>query len=1190
MRGTDKSYIIGQNGHISCRVYKTQNLKIGFWNINGLYDDNNKLKLNDPIIQKEIQGLDIMAFLETHVGNENTVTLPGYQTFTCNRKISNNGRFYGGILLFIKHSLMHGIEILKNMTADYMWVKLDRVKLKILTDIYICVCYIPPESSPYLDSQNLDILDNIRRDSDTYGSRGYVLINGDLNGRTNTEPDFIRFDENQYTHSGDNYTCDSPICTRHSMDTKPLNTRGKQIIDMCISCHLRILNGRTLGDASGYMTCHKYNGSSVVDYMLASSQFIKNVRDFKVHSYYDSISDHCMVSANINISPEHKTPEEIKLLPAPDKLVFDNTTINAYQKLLTSNETRQKVQNIKHLKNNCNETLIETQLQQINDLLHETANRAGVIRRRMKSKKSKNIRKAKWHNHSFAQQKRDLCKLSNDMVNNPYDLEIRHRFFSKRKQVRRANKQLKRTYMNTLVEKLNDLRQDDPKSYWNLIGEMASINKKEKNNPAASISPSEWIEYYKKLNANNIPETVEQTLKDIIQEKEKNKSFSELDYRITEAEIVEAARLLKNGKASGTDSICNEMLKNSINNIISCLLPLMNNIFASSYYPRLWAEVYIINLHKSGPPSDPFNYRGISIGNALAKLFNTIMNKRLVKYLVKHKIISKTQIGFLEGSRTADHLFTLKTIIDKYVKKAKKTIYLCFVDLKKAFDTVWHTGLLHKLQNVGINGKFYQLVKNMYSKITYKIKCENGLTQPEQSGKGVRQGDVLSPQLFNLFIDDLNKELLEEGMDNLILNNRIIPCLLYADDMVLMSATKSGLQKQIDQLQSYCGHWNLEVNTTKTKILTVSNKTKIDSTVFTYKNTPLEQTDAYPYLGTIIDKKGSFKQNESHLYKKGVKALHKLWSSFKGMDLSVKNKLHLFDHTVKPVILYACEVTYNFNINSANGAAFEDLLCKAKVEQAHKKMLRYILGVSNRSSIDATYAEVGRFPLYMEIIKRMLLYESRLVTVNEDTLLYDAYYENKSMNNDGYNNCWIGLTKYIKQALGIDRELVLSKSNIDLVTNKLKERFIQSWHIRINSEYRGKSNVKNKLRTYKKFKSEYKYEQYLDTIKKTEDRQHLTKFRISLHRLQIEIGRHQRKDISERICKRCTCHKIEDEQHALLNCPGNKQARQELMDYIQRTNTNYNNLTEENQFIWIMINEDPDIIRLLSKFIGVLAQ
>ena len=131
----------------------------------------------------------------------------------------------------------------------------------------------------------------------------------------------------------------------------------------------------------------------------------------------------------------------------------------------------------------------------------------------------------------------------------------------------------------------------------------------------------------------------------------------------------------------------------------------------------------MILLHKSGSKSDPSNYRGISLVNCLSTFFSAILNQRLFTLMTNK--YAKTQFGFRENHRTSDSLFVLKTLINKYVHKNKRKLFVCFADLQKAFDSVWRNGLLFKLVKVGVGKQLYNIVNQQLSKTETAFKFEN---------------------------------------------------------------------------------------------------------------------------------------------------------------------------------------------------------------------------------------------------------------------------------------------------------------------------------------------------------------------------------------------------------------------------------------------------------------------------------
>ena len=160
-------------------------------------------------------------------------------------------------------------------------------------------------------------------------------------------------------------------------------------------------------------------------------------------------------------------------------------------------------------------------------------------------------------------------------------------------------------------------------------------------------------------------------------------------------------------------------------------------------------------LHKKGSKHDPDNYRGISLLSCFSKFFLAILNQRITKFAVENKLFSKAELGFLPGNRTSDSLFILYNLIDYYCSKLKRNIFGCFVDFQKAFDSVLRSILFSKLLSKGINWKFYDLLCKLYEGDKSCIKIGNSITKTFNSTREVKQGCILIPILFNIFLSDL---------------------------------------------------------------------------------------------------------------------------------------------------------------------------------------------------------------------------------------------------------------------------------------------------------------------------------------------------------------------------------------------------------------------------------------------------
>ena len=231
-----------------------------------------------------------------------------------------------------------------------------------------------------------------------------------------------------------------------------------------------------------------------------------------------------------------------------------------------------------------------------------------------------------------------------------------------------------------------------------------------------------------------------------------------LNDEISPEELSRNISKLKKGKASAEDGITNEFIINTANNTRLVILKVFNECLKQGIYP--WNTALITPLHKKGNKDDPNNYRAIAVGSNLGKLFSSILLERLINFRSIHCPDTTNQLGFVKEAQTSDHIFTLRTCIEKYTKQ-KKRLYSCFVDYRKAFDTVCRDALLYKLCNLGIKGNFFNCVKHMYQNSSAKLKLLNKLSEAIDILIGTEQGHPMSPELFKIYLLDLSNDLNE---------------------------------------------------------------------------------------------------------------------------------------------------------------------------------------------------------------------------------------------------------------------------------------------------------------------------------------------------------------------------------------------------------------------------------------------
>ena len=257
-------------------------------------------------------------------------------------------------------------------------------------------------------------------------------------------------------------------------------------------------------------------------------------------------------------------------------------------------------------------------------------------------------------------------------------------------------------------------------------------------------------------------------------------------------------------------------------------------------------------IFKAGDPSDPGNYRGITVVVILAKLYAMVLEARASSWAEHVKCRAKGQAGFRKDFRTTDQVFIIQTLIQQ-ARQEKRKLYCCFVDFKKAFDLVPRQTLWKVLEQRGMTGKVLTSLQSMYAADKACVLTHQGPTDLFDCNIGVKQGCPASPLLFGLYLDELER-LLDNAsdIDAPRIADILLAILLFADDIALFSYSASGLQKQLDILAEFCLARGLSVNVKKTKTL-VFERRKSVTPAFLYEGNVIEQVDEFKYLGILTD-------------------------------------------------------------------------------------------------------------------------------------------------------------------------------------------------------------------------------------------------------------------------------------------------------------------------------------------------
>ena len=277
------------------------------------------------------------------------------------------------------------------------------------------------------------------------------------------------------------------------------------------------------------------------------------------------------------------------------------------------------------------------------------------------------------------------------------------------------------------------------------------------------MSCDEFYGYFSNLE-NNIFSVIDHETETLISREDfvsTDAVHEDLDNPISIEEVSNAIKSLKSNKAPGNDDLLNEYFICASDILSPFLCELLNTVFNVGVFPDKLLEGIIIPLHKKGSTKDVNNYRGITLISCLAKLFTSILNKRLSLWCESNNVISDAQFGFKKGHSTIDAIFVLQSIIQEYLHKGKKS-YCTFVDMRKAFDSIYRNGLWFKLYKCGIRGKMLNIMKSVYCNIKSCVKHLGNKSIFFDSLIGLKHGEVLSPLLFSLFVEDLEMFILNK--------------------------------------------------------------------------------------------------------------------------------------------------------------------------------------------------------------------------------------------------------------------------------------------------------------------------------------------------------------------------------------------------------------------------------------------
>ena len=313
---------------------------------------------------------------------------------------------------------------------------------------------------------------------------------------------------------------------------------------------------------------------------------------------------------------------------------------------------------------------------------------------------------------------------------------------------------------------------------------------------------------------------------------------------------MDAVKELKRGKSSGKDGLSSEHLIHAHETLLVYICTIFNAMLVHGFLPDSLMSTLLIPLlkDKKGDVAAKNNYRPIAITNVMSKLIEILILMKFKSYLET----TDNQFGFKEKHSTDMCCFTLKEVIDFYISSSTP-IYLCYMDASKAFDKVNHFHLFSKLIIRGMPAIVIRILLYWYRSQEFHVKWCSNISSPFTVRNGVRQGGVLSPYLYNVFIDDLSTKL-TDSLTGCYMNSCFINHLFYADDSVLMAPSPAALQRLINICEDFAKENELVYNSSKTVCMSILPKHLKDIHVPTLSinGSVLRQVFSQKYLGVFF--------------------------------------------------------------------------------------------------------------------------------------------------------------------------------------------------------------------------------------------------------------------------------------------------------------------------------------------------
>ena len=1021
-----------------------------------------------------------------------------------------------------------------------------------------------------------------------YQNEGMFFLCGDFNSRIANEPDFIEgVDE---------------VPERETVDYTH-NAYGNKMIDFLLSSNCCVLNGRKGVCIQNDFTSISTKGLAVLDYCLVPYEALPYFTDFKVlrarqlfndtgcMSYVDpshTLPDHSLLTWKYTCGLYTATAnDQIDNEPisftkwsrnVPNDFLLSDDMINRVNDMIAQIEANEKSQ--KHIDN-----VYDSFCGAVKEEMCEKVDNKTVLIKPDQNGRKRRMKKP-WWSEVLSEKWNVLCEAERKWkrASGVRKVALKADMRSSEKAFDKEVQGAKRRYWRRNQEELMQLNSTDPREFWKRIGKIGVAADRKPNIPW-EIEEDGLVKRDRDSVLNKWKCDFSDLLNYDVPCGEPGQSINTdnhsniptplidtgLDNPITMEEVRKCVIKAKMGKAVGCDELPAEVLDNETAR--QFLYSLFHTCYETGIVPSLWLKGIINPLPKDNTldPRDPMNYRGITLACSMYKLYCYILNARLVTWSETNGLVDDAQNGFRTNRSCVDQISSLTSIIETR-KAMKKSTFTLFVDFSKAFDRINRQFLWDKLSRMGLRGKMMTALHGIYSNVQCCVRINSVTTQYFNVSSGLKQGCLISPILFNLFINDLILELKESGCGIDIGAEELICVLCYADDLVFIADNAEELQTMLNVLKKWCERWAMDINTKKTQVVHFrpTSLPKTD-TVFTFGDVPLAIAEKYKYLGLILTEHLDYDKTAALVAKSAGRALGLMIAKAKaygGLPYDCYTKL--FNSLVQPIIDYGAAVWGTKEFSCIN--AVQNRAC------------RFFMGVGRYTPNAATQGDMGWCCQNQKQWLCVTRQWCRFMNMDQSRINKQIFcWTNQKAG--PHNKNWCSRVHVFYRKLSMHHLLnTNSDFNTDSVikdmSDVLSEHYEVEWYAKVSQNAARNGNGQNKLRTYKLFKKELQCEIYLKSIFNYKHRSAFAKFRCGVAPIRLETGRYEQLNVQDRICPLCNSE-VESEEHVLTRCQAHTVFRNDLYNHACNINPNFNDFSDCDKLIFILSN--PDICRISAK-------